>query len=105
VRQSEAGEVLLTLRGSLDCGARSAGAPRAEASARRRRLWGSSRGRFRTRGSYSSGSVRGTKWLTVDRCDGTLTVVREGIVQVHDYGTGDRVLVRAGQSYFARATP
>ena len=93
VRQSDDGEVLLTLRGRLDCGARSAGAPRAEASARRRRLWGSSRGRFRTRGSYSSGSVRGTKWLTVDRCDGTLTVVREGVVQVHDYGTGARVLV------------
>ena len=102
VRQAEDGEVLLTLRGKLDCGARSSGA-RAEASATRRRLWGSSRGRFRTRGSYSSGSVRGTKWLTVDRCNGTLTVVREGIVQVHDYGTGDRVLVRAGQSYFAHA--
>jgi hypothetical protein len=105
VRQSDDGEVLLTLRGNLDCGARSVGAPRAEASATRRRLWGSSRGRFRTRGSYSSGSVRGTKWLTVDRCDGTLTVVREGVVQVHDYGTGARVLVPAGQSYFAQATP
>jgi len=105
VRQSDDGEVLLTLRGRLDCGASASGAPRAEASARRRRLWGSSRGRFRTRGSYSSGSVRGTKWLTVDRCDGTLTVVREGVVQVHDYGTGDRVLVPAGQSYFAQATP
>jgi hypothetical protein len=101
VRQSDNGEVLLTLRGRLDCGARASGAPRAEASARRRRLWGSARGSFRTRGSYSSGSVRGTKWLTVDRCDGTLTLVREGIVQVHDYGTGDRVLVRAGKSYFA----
>jgi hypothetical protein len=60
-------------------------------------------GDFRTRGRNSSGAVRGTRWLTVDRCNGTLTVVREGIVQVHDYGTGERVLVRAGQSYFARA--
>jgi hypothetical protein len=105
VRQADDGEMVLTLRGSLDCGATASGAsPKAEASARRRRLWGSSSGGdFRTRGRHSSGAVRGTKWLTVDRCNGTLTVVREGIVQVHDYGTGKRVRVRAGRSYFARA--
>jgi hypothetical protein len=105
VRQVDDGEIVLTLRGSLDCGATASRAsPKAEASARRRRLWGnSSGGDFRTRGGYSSAAVRGTKWLTVDRCNGTLTVVREGIVQVHDYGTGKRVRVRAGESYFARA--
>jgi len=105
VRQVDDGEILLTLRGRLDCGATASRAsPKAEASARRRRLWGnSSGGDFRTRGGYSSAAVRGTRWLTVDRCDGTLTVVREGIVQVHDYGTGKRIRVRAGQSYFARA--
>ena len=105
VRQADDGEMVLTLRGSLDCGATASGAaPKAEASARRRRLWGSSSGgEFRTRGRHSSGAVRGTKWLTVDRCNGTLTVVREGIVQVHDYGNGKRVRVRAGKSYFARA--
>ena len=107
VRQADDGEMVLTLRGSLDCGATaSVASPRAEASARRRRLWGSSSGgHFRTRGRHSSGAVRGTKWLTVDRCNGTLTVVREGIVQVHDYGNGKRVRVRAGKSYFARAVP
>ncbi len=105
VRQAGDGEMVLTLRGSLDCGATASGAsPKAEASARRRRLWGSSSGgEFRTRGRHSSGAVRGTKWLTSDRCNGTLTVVREGIVQVHDYGNGKRVRVRAGKSYFARA--
>jgi hypothetical protein len=105
VRQADDGEMVLTLRGSLDCGATASGAsPKAEASARRRSLWGnSSGGNFRTRGRHSSGAVRGTKWLTVDRCNGTLTVVREGIVQVHDYGNGKRVRVRAGKSYFARA--
>jgi hypothetical protein len=105
VRQADDGEMLVTLRGNLDCGATaSAASPRAEASARRRRLWGStSGGQFRTRGRHSSGAVRGTRWLTVDRCSGTLTVVREGTVQVHDYGNGKRVLVRAGRSYFARA--
>jgi hypothetical protein len=105
VRQADDGEMLITLRGSLQCGATASRvSPKAEASARRRRLWGtSSGGSFRTRGRHSSGAVRGTKWLTVDGCNGTLTVVREGVVQVHDYGNGKRVRVRAGKSYFARA--
>ena len=105
VRQADDGEMVLTLRGRLDCGASASSAsPQAQASARRRRLWGSSSGGdFRTRGRHSSGAVRGTRWLTLDQCNGTLTRVREGIVQVHDYGNGRRVLVRAGQSYFARA--
>jgi len=30
-------------------------------------------GRFRTRGRYSSATVRGTDWTVTDRCDGTLT--------------------------------
>ena len=38
-----------------------------------RRLWGSGKGKFRTRGRYSSATVRGTVWKTEDRCDGTLT--------------------------------
>ena len=105
VRQERDGEIVLTLRGSLDCGASaSSAAPRAQASARRRRLWGNSRGgSFRTRGRYSSASVRGTKWLTLDRCNGTLTVVVEGVVRVHDYGKGRKVRVRAGRRYFAEA--
>jgi DNA-binding beta-propeller fold protein YncE len=78
--------------------------PAGEASAARRarRLWGSARGRFRTRGRLSSGAVRGTRWLTVDRCDGTLTVVREGIVAVRDFGLDRTVLVEAGERYLAR---
>ena len=38
-----------------------------------RRLWAQGKGRFRTRGRYSAAAVRGTNWLTADRCDGTLT--------------------------------
>ena len=39
-----------------------------------RRLWGKDRGsRFRTHGRDSVATVRGTRWLTTDRCDGTLT--------------------------------
>ncbi len=69
---------------------------------RRRRLWGRGRGRFRTRGRYSSGSVRGTKWLTADSCSGTLTVVREGVVAVRDFGLKKTILVRAPGRYLAK---
>ena len=52
-----------------------------------RRLWGKGKGHFRTRGRYSSGTVRGTVWLTSDRCDGTRTYVKEGVVRVFDFTT------------------
>lgn len=63
----------------------------ARASAKRRsrkrvrRLWGDGKGRYRTRGRYSAASVRGTKWLTEDRCDGTVTRVERGVVVVEDF--------------------
>src|SRR5512132_1999604 len=86
------GLVELRLNDSLaGCGASGSGVSAAAAGARsetarrrrrhrRRRLWGRGHGRYRTRGRYSSGTVRGTKWLTEDRCNGTLTVVRNGVV-------------------------
>src|SRR5262249_53872328 len=40
-----------------------------------RALWGDGKGRFQTRGQYAAATVRGTKWLVQDRCDGTLTRV------------------------------
>jgi hypothetical protein len=60
------------------------------------------KGRFRTRGRYSSGTVRGTMWDTVERCDGTLTRVSRGAVSVQDLRHRRTVLVRAGRSYLAR---
>ena len=66
-----------------------------------RRLWGSGKGKFRTRGRYSSATVRGTVWRTEDRCDGTLTQVREGSVTVRDIGRKKDIVVRAGKSYLA----
>ena len=68
-----------------------------------RRLWGKGKGRFRTRGRYSSGTVRGTSWITEDFCDGTRTRVFVGVVQVFDFVTKQTVAVKAGQSYFAKA--
>lgn len=67
-----------------------------------RRLWGDGRGRFRTTGRYSAATVRGTRWLTADRCDGTLTSVRQGRVEVLDTVLKKKVVVRAGKSYLAR---
>jgi hypothetical protein len=68
-----------------------------------RSLWGSGKGRYRTRGSHSAATVRGTIWLTKDTCAGTLTVVRRGVVDVWDFGLHKRVTVRKGHRYLARA--
>ena len=69
-----------------------------------RRLWGSdSGGRFRTYGRHSQATVRGTRWLTEDRCDGTLTRVTAGAVAVRDRIRRRTVIVRAGRSYLVRS--
>jgi hypothetical protein len=99
----------LILRGSIGCaassgeGASASSGPKARAAARRRHLWSRGTGSFRTRGRYSAGSVRGTKWLTEDRCNGTLTFVQKGVVEVHDFVLDKTVFVTAGHSYFASA--
>jgi hypothetical protein len=67
-----------------------------------RRLWGKGSGQYRTRGRYSSAAIRGTFWLTSDRCDGTLTSVKQGKVEVFDFVKKVRVTVAAGKSYLAR---
>jgi hypothetical protein len=66
-------------------------------------LWGNGKGKFRTNGKYSSATVRGTIWLTQDRCDGTLTTVKRGTVSVRDFKLKKTVSVKAGHSYLARA--
>jgi hypothetical protein len=68
-----------------------------------RRLWGDGKGNFQTRGRYAAATVRGTTWRTEDRCDGTLTTVVKGVVAVRDFRLRRTVIVRAGQSYLARA--
>jgi hypothetical protein len=68
-----------------------------------RRLWGNGHGRFTTKGRYSSATVRGTKWLVQDQCNGTLTVVKRGVVQVRDFRRHKTLNVKAGRSYLAPA--
>jgi hypothetical protein len=94
----------LELRGALPtCTAKG----KASASAKKkrrpvRRLWASDRGgKFRTRGSSSVATARGTAWYTEDRCDGTLTRVTSGAVSVKPT-RGKAVLVRAGHRLLVR---
>ena len=68
-----------------------------------RQLWGSAKGAFRTKGRFASATVRGTFWFIQDRCDGTLTQVIEGTVDVLDTVKHKTVSVTAGQSYLAVA--
>ena len=68
-----------------------------------RRLRSRVTGRFRTSGRYSAATVRGTDWVTTDRCDGTLTRVTRGTVIVRDFRRSRNITVRTGKSYLARA--
>ena len=68
-----------------------------------RKLWGDGKGRFSTKGRYSSATVRGTKWLVIDRCDGTVTRVLRGVVRVRDFRKRKTVDVGAGRTYVAKA--
>ena len=90
----------LALSGKLSCSTR-----KASASARKkvRRLWGDGKGRFRTRGRHGAATVRGTKWLTEDRCNGTLVRVKRGVVAVRDFARKKTVIVKKGKSYLARS--
>jgi uncharacterized repeat protein (TIGR01451 family)/CSLREA domain-containing protein len=93
-------------------GAKSAGARRATARAAaarqvastvKRKLWGDGHGRFRTKGRVGAATVRGTRWTTEDRCDGTKVSVQRGLVAVRDIPKRKTVLVPAGKSYVAAA--
>jgi CSLREA domain-containing protein len=87
----------LTLTGRLACG----GGNRAIAAAKKkRRLWGDGKGKFRTKGEFSSATVRGTRWLVEDRCNGTLTRVKKGRVAVRYRGR--TIILRAGEQFFAK---
>ncbi len=65
-------------------------------------LWASGKGKFRTKGRFASAAIRGTHWETVDRCDGTLIRVVQGVVTVRDLVKKKTVVVRAGRSYLAK---
>ena len=99
-RRSERYLTELVLRGEIGpCPEGESATASARAS---RKLWGNGNGRFRTRGRYSSGAVRGTRWLVADTCDGTLTVVRRGRVAVRDFTRDITTVLEKGERYLAR---
>ena len=91
---------MLTLVEKLSCPKR--GKASAAAKKKKRKLWGDGSGRFRTGGSYSSATVRGTKWLVQDSCTSTLTKVTRGSVTVRDFVKKKTVIVKARKQYVAR---
>jgi hypothetical protein len=108
LRQDRRGYVNLHLSGRA-CArsgrhARAGSASTASAQRRRRNhLWGHDHGgRFRTHGRHSQATVRGTRWLVADRCDGTLTLVTKGSVVVRDTVRHRRLVLHAGERYLAR---
>jgi hypothetical protein len=93
----------LALAGKLSCGStRGRRASTAATRKRVRRLWGDGRGRFRTKGRHGAATVKGTRWLTEDRCDSTLIKVKRGTVVVRDFAKRRSIAVKQGRSYVAR---
>ena len=93
----------LKLTGSSFKGCGGSGAKAALSNRTVRRLKGDAKGNYRTRGRHSAATVRGTKWTVADRCDGTLTTVKRGKVEVRDFRVKKTILVAAGKSYLAKA--
>jgi hypothetical protein len=93
----------LTLTEELDCKKAKGSAWAAVKKPKSRKLWGDGKGKFRTKGSYSAATIRGTKWLVTDTCTTTTTKVTEGTVTVEDFGKPKAIVVRKGKTYTARA--
>jgi hypothetical protein len=87
----------LALNGTLRCVSAKAQVRTAARSSRS--LWGSGKGRFRTRGRHASATVRGTVWLTKDSCNTTTVSVKEGTVVVRDFARRKNITVKAGHRY------
>ncbi|HUA10711.1 MAG TPA: hypothetical protein VMA83_01745 [Solirubrobacteraceae bacterium] len=80
---------------------------RASAARRRRRpyrrLWVEGHGKFASKGSYASGAVLGTRWETLDSCEGTEIVVITDKVLVTNLRTHKKYVVKAGHHRFIQA--
>ena len=91
----------LTLVEKLSCPKRGKASAAAKKK-KKRHLWGDGKGKFRTSGSYSSATVRGTRWMVEDSCTSTLTKVARGSVTVRDFAKKKNVIVKAGKKYVAK---
>jgi hypothetical protein len=70
----------------------------ANAARRGGRLFGSGKGRFRTRGRNSSATVRGTTWITEDTCQGTTITNVNGEVDTQADDANIGRLLEPGQT-------
>ena len=101
-RRDAVTELALTGASFSDCRSKRRGKVSASGAKRKRRLWGRDRGgRFRTRGRNGTATVRGTRWLTEDRCEGTYFKVTEGAIDVRDERKRKTVRLKRGGSYLA----
>jgi len=99
--QAADGVTRLTLTGGLPCAAGAAAAK--GAPPRKRSLWGSAHGKFETSGRYAAATELGTRWLTADRCTGTLVRVTAGAVRVTDLVRHRSFVLRAGHHRLVKA--
>lgn len=95
------GDSLVELRLTGDA-PESAGEARVSLASKRRRIWGSARGKFRTSGRHGAATVRGTRWLVEDRSSGTFIKVTEGSVLAEAFARDQRRVLHAGESFLAR---
>jgi hypothetical protein len=104
VTQAKSGLATMVLTGGnfRACGRAAAVVRAAKSKKLVRRLWGSGSGKFATKGRFASATIRGTIWDMQDRCDGTLTVVKQGSVVVRDLKKKRSVVVKNGRSYLAK---
>jgi len=72
-------------------------------NAKRNSLWGDGHGDYVTKGHAGSATVRGTIWLTEDRCDGTYFEAKRDTVVVHDFTRHRVITLHTGQHYLAPA--
>ena len=63
------------------------------------------KGKHRVLGAASKATVEDATIVVEDRCDGTLTSVRQGVAKVYDERLRRDVKVRAARTYLARARP
>ena len=86
-------------------GASASGSQAVAAGARKRRLWGRGSGSYGTAGRGGTGSVVGTRWLTVEKCAGTFFQVSDDPgaqgVEVDAKGKKKPVFLGPGESYLA----
>ncbi len=88
--------------------AHAAAAKKAKPKPRGRRVRTHAKGRIKTQGRYGAAIVRGTRWLTVDRCPndprpGTFFSTQEGVVAVTDFTRHRTIRLPAGKRYLAPA--